>query len=87
MNNVIDPFKSKEEEKRFYLVAEVAAEFVAKYLYTLQQNGVPEEILVPISVNLTTAVISQLLVDPEAARIQQYQRFLQQWEPDSANLH
>lgn len=83
---MLDPMNSSDDKQRFMQIAEVAALFVAKYLYTLECNGVSQNVLAAISVNLTSAVISQLLVDPEAARIAQYQRFLQEWEPDSDPL-
>ena len=78
---LIDPFKSKDSLEYFNKVAQVAGIFVAKYLYTLSTNGVSQEVLTHVAVNLTSAVISQLLQDPLVERIRREQQALEELDP------
>lgn len=61
--SMIKPLTSKADQERFMNVAEVAAKFVAKYLYELRANGVRDEVLPTIAVSLSHSVISHLLAD------------------------
>jgi len=65
---MFNPLKKKEDEAKMYVIAELAAKFVAKYINTMRLNGVPDPILAHTIVPLTQSIVGTLWMDPEALR-------------------
>jgi hypothetical protein len=66
MIKLIDPLHNKDDERKMYLIAEMAAKFVSKFIYTMKINGVPEEVIPHIAVSLSHSIIGTLWADPES---------------------
>lgn len=77
----LDPFDSLENKEKFMQIAEYAGTFVARYVYTLTQNGMPAEAMAGVVSTIGPAIISQLLINHEAVRKTQQLQILQEYDP------
>lgn len=82
MTTMLDPLRNKDDEQRMYLIAEMAAKFVSRFIYTMRLNGVPEVFIPQIANTLSQNVIGTLWVDPAGLSIPKDQKTqLEEFDP------
>lgn len=75
------PLSNKEDHEKLMQIADMAAKFVARYIYNLAQNGADQDTCTRVAIALTPSIIAHLLAVEANSHKAKDLVDLKEWEP------